>query len=402
MALNMYRPVIGCIFLSACLAACGTLSGTIIDDPAQPRLHPIDASRLQEEVDVLAQPLIDRGVTPGLIVGILRSDHTRHFFGYGVADKTSGIKPDENTVFPIGSLSKGFLGAITASLVKERELNWNDRLDKLLPTETHLSPDAKSITLLELATHTSGLPRQPNDLPTFSRFLEYLFTGENFYRHLDREYVMHYLDAYEAPRQPRDMQYSNVGYGLLGDMLERRTGLTLDKLLEQRILKPLHLQNTGYMREMGLAQPNRARGYAGDQPKFISRGVPVPDWQFTDFMKGSAAMYSTANDLLTFASACIQRRYDKPGVTHMLAPLINRSVRAPAIGWVVDDFGDQQIAYQIGLVAGYTAYIGLDAANQNAVVVLQNSFNWEDRIGHRLLMRMAHAKHDAAYYITRK
>jgi hypothetical protein len=70
---------------------------------------------------------------------------------------------------------------------------------------------------------------------------------------------------------------------------------------------------------------------------------------------------------------------------------LKRPREAPAIAWIVDDIHGQQITYQVGLVAGYSSYLGLDSRHKTAVVVLQNSFNWSNSIGHRLLLRMANS-----------
>jgi CubicO group peptidase (beta-lactamase class C family) len=128
------------------------------------------SGNLQAEVDLLARPLVERGETPGIVVGVLLPTGDRRFFGYGITDRESRRPPDGKTLFPIGSVSKGFLAAITALLVDEGVLSWDDTLEKLLPADTPLSVDAKKITLLQLASHTSGLPRQPNTL----RMLAYL------------------------------------------------------------------------------------------------------------------------------------------------------------------------------------------------------------------------------------
>jgi len=66
-----------------------------------------------------------------------------------------------------------------------------------------------------------------------------------------------------------------------------------------------------------------------------------------------------------------------------------RPKEAAALAWIADDVGGRRINYQIGLVAGYTSYIGIDAERGSAVVVLQNSFNWSNDIGHKLLLRLA-------------
>jgi len=175
-----------------------------------------------------------------------------------------------------------------------------------------------------------------------------------------------------------------------------RTGKSVDVLLQQKLVVPLGLACTGYKPEALPCYPTRAHGYAGDQPFFIARGRPTPDWHFTRFMRGSAALSSTADDLLTFAQAHL-----KGQATRFNAVLAgNLQVRVPepeqaaALAWVVDDIAGRQIAYQVGFVAGYSSYIGIDAEHRTAVVVLQNSFNWDSTVGSRILLRLAQVQPD--------
>jgi CubicO group peptidase (beta-lactamase class C family) len=379
------------LFLGLLLAGCGSLSQTELDanDIAAARRAP--AQSLQMEVDSLLRPMVDTLHTPGVVVGVLLPDGTRQFFGYGVADQTSRRRPDGATLFAVGSLSKGFLAALIALLVDDGVLSWDDTLETLLPPGTALSPDARRITLLQLATHTSGLPRQPVTLRTLSYFIEYLFDGESFYRQFDDRYVLDYLAHFSADAQGQ-RQYSNIGYGILGYIIELRTGKSLDALLTQRLAQPLGLTCTGYVAEALPCYPTRAQGYAGDQPKFIGRGQPTPDWQFTNLMRGSAALSSNADDLLNFASAHLngQDSHVNGVLADNLRVRVPQPTEASAIAWVVDDIAGQAITYQIGIVAGYTSYIGLDVEHRTAVVVLQNSFNWDNSVGHKLLLRLAH------------
>jgi CubicO group peptidase (beta-lactamase class C family) len=279
-------------------------------------------------------------------------------------------------------------------MVQEGTLHWDDTLEQLLPADVPLSPDAKRITLQQLATHTSGLPRQPMTPQTLTYFVEYLFTGESFYRHFDRAYLLDYLKTFEDSRHGVP-QYSNIGYGVLGYILELKSGQKVDALVHQKVLDPLHLRETGYVPEQLPGYVERAIGHAGDQPKFIRRGKPVPDWRFTDIMTGSAAVYSTAHDLLNYAGAHLSA----PGADVLHAALRDtmqvryaREKEAAASAWIVDEIDGHKITYQVGLVAGYTAYIGMDADTRSAVVVLQNNFNWTNRIGHRMLLRIAQAR----------
>jgi CubicO group peptidase (beta-lactamase class C family) len=364
-----------------------------LDTDAVPAQRLAASGDLKAEVDQLAQPLIDSGETTGLVVGVLTPNGQQQFFGYGVTAQ-GGQRPDGDTLFAIGSLSKGFLGGTASILVQEGALQWDDTLATLLPPSVKLSDDARRITLRELVTHTSGLPRQPFTPETLTYFVEYLFTGKSFYRHFDRDYLLNYLATFKRSGE-RKPQYSNIGYGILGAILEQRSGQRIDALVHQKILTPLQLNHTGYVPTALPGYAERARGHAGDQPKMIRRGKPVPDWEFTDVMSGSAALYSNAHDLLGYASAHLYPSGDAvrdQGLRNSLQVQFPRAQEAAATAWIVDEIEGRKITYQIGLVAGYTAYIGMDVESKTTVVVLQNNFNWTNRIGHRLLLRMAHAQ----------
>ncbi|MEI7429615.1 MAG: serine hydrolase domain-containing protein [Betaproteobacteria bacterium] len=361
----------------------------------QPKAYSL-SENLQAEVDSLAQPLISQGHTPGMVVGVLLPDGSTQFFGYGTIDSSAANTPDADTLFAIGSLSKGFLGAITELLVNEGVLSWDDTLQDLLPPGTPLSPDARKITLLQLATHMSGLPRQVFNSTTLQQFVGYLFTGESFYRQFDHPFVLGYLADFETA--PVELpKYSNLGFGLIGHILELRTGLSVDELLARKLVAPLGLKCTGYAPEKLPCALLRAHGHAGDQPKFIRRGTAVPDWQFTRFMRGSAGGHSNARDLLNFAAAHLKGRETpfNAALNDALKIRFNRPNEAAAVAWIVDEIDGQRITYQIGLVAGYTSYIGMDAERKTAVVVLQNSFNWGNNIGHKLLLRLGHEAREA-------
>ncbi len=375
------------------LSACGTLSRLPLDADDQAAQRLARSDDLATEVDAMARPLVDEGQTPGILVGILRADGSRQFFQYGVADKASGAPLGPDTLFAVGSLSKGFLAEITAGLVQEGALHWDDTLGQLLPAGARLSADARKITLQQLATHTSGLPRQPMTPRMLLYFGEYLLDGHSFYRNLDQDYILGYLADFRAPGKP-EIQYSNIGYGLLTFIVEHRTGKTVDVLLEEKLKQPLGLHSTTYEPDQLEGYALRARGYAGDQPKFIRRGQPVPDWRFTPAMRGGAALYTTAQDLLTYAAAHLHAPADPrlaAALQDSLTPRLSQGNESAALAWTIEDVGGHQIVYQVGLVAGYSSYIGLDLKSKVAVVVLQNSFNWTS-IGHRLITRMARAQ----------
>ena len=374
------------------LTGCATLTTMDLDPNDSGALRYDRTHDLKAAVDSLAEPVLASGETPGILVGVLTPDGRTHYFSYGVADKDTGASIGPETLFQVGSISKGFLSDLVAVLVDKGEIHWNDTLEDLLPPGTPLSPDARKITVLELATHTSGLPREPMVFQTFEYLIQYTFTGKNFYRNFTASFALDYLKDFEAPAE-KEMRYSNIGYGILGYAIELKTGHSLDELMAKYITGPLGLYDTGYEPERLPGYAERAHGYAGDQPFFMRRGSPTPDMHFTELMKGSAALYSDARDLLAYAAANLAPDGDR--LTELmqqdLAPQMPGERDVPTMGWFVDHIDGETITYQQGLVAGYSSYLGLDRKHRTAVVVLQNSFNWHYRIGHPLLLRLAKA-----------
>ena len=383
---NHLRAVLACL----ALAGCGVLSNTSIGPAEIANARAASGNDVAADAEALVRPLVTEGRTPGVVVGVLAPDGSTRFFGYGVTDHASGTTPDADTLFAVGSLSKGFVAAATASLVNEGRLGWADTLATRLRDAGGFSPDARRVTLRQLASHTAGMPRQPVDPFTMLLFARYLVTGENFYGHLNRFYAYDYLRNFEADR-PGEQHYSNIGYGILAEVLAQATGLSAEALVQQRVIQPLGLRCTGYVPADLPCQAHRAMGHAGDQPALIRRGNPAPDWQFTNLMRPSAGLHSTARDLLALAAAHL-----RPGASPLHAALAENARphaegtgEAVANAWFVEQVAGVPVTFQVGFVAGYSGYIGLDTTHGSAVVILQNSFNGDLRPGHLLLLRMA-------------
>lgn len=371
--------------LLALLSACGHFTR----QEAEPAGAAPRKETLRAGVERLVQPVLAAHETPGLIVGVATPDGRRHFFSYGQGE-TDGRPLGPDTRFPIGSLTKGYVGALLAVLVDEGVMRWDDTLGELLPG-LHTTPAAARLTLLQLSTHSAGLPRQPTDLRMLTGLLRFTFTGSNFYGVMDAQGLTRFMAGFTPPPHP-EPAYSNIGYALIGMAIEARTGRSLDALLAEKVLAPLHLAHTGF----DPGQAHRAQGHAGDQPYFMPRGRPVADWRFPAAMQGSAALYSTAADMLDFAVAHLDA--DSDHLHGLLADNLRvrkpRPLDAPGIAWVTDDFDGIAITNQVGMAVGHTAYVGVQRDSRMAVVVLQTSFNWNFKIGHKLLLRLVRGQID--------
>jgi len=378
-----FMPVM--IFL---LAGCGTLSQT--SAPVGDRVYLTHAT-FHENVDDIVQHYMQQKQVPGISIAVIHRGGPTRYYPFGVTDGAHRYPITPDTLFALGSLSKGVTAEVIIQLVEQGKLRWSDTLADLLPKEVHLSADAQRITLLQLVTHTSGLPRQDMDLPMLLQFVGYLGTGENFYGNLDSDRLLTYLADFSAPavRMPH---YSNLGYALLGFIIRTRFHQEIQTLASQLIFTPLKMSQSSFVPETLPGYPLRALGHAGDQPKFIRRGSLTPDWHFRGNMVAAASLYSNARDLSAYLRAHLDATDDTARGRAFMA--VNRAwyqqgTQAQNIAWVTDTIEGQQITYQVGYIGGYASFIGYDKRNGNAIVVLQNGFNWSNYLGIALLVDLA-------------
>ncbi|MNS52551.1 Beta-lactamase precursor [compost metagenome] len=386
--MNIKTPL---LFLSLLvLAGCGNSTLSQMDMPEQKSTRVV-IGYYGRGIDPMIQQYMQEKEVTGMSVAIIQHNGPTEFHSYGVTDAKNQYPVSPDTLFALGSLSKGVTAEVTTLLVNEGKLRWTDTLATLLPEGTPLSADAQNITLLQLVTHTSGLPRQPMDLLTLENLVRYFSTGENFYSELDSDNVLNYLRDFSAP-DSHEPQYSNIGYALLGYILHRKTGESIEALAQRLIFQPLDMQNSSYTPEILASYPRRALGHAGDQPKLIRRGELTPDWHFQHNMTAAASLYSSARDLAAYARAHVSATQDKAinqAFKDVTRTYYYRHKEAANIAWVSDETDGQKMTYQVGYIGGYSSYIGFDKQNQNAVIVLQNSFNWSNYIGQTILTHLA-------------
>ena len=374
--------------------SCKTFSSRVVSDP-MPAVTRLQAGgSIKEEVDRLAQPLIASGEIYSMAVGVLAPDGSAWNFGYGLSGRPGEAQsPTGDDIFQVGSLSKLFVASVLAILVDEGQLHYEDTVRSILPPETPLNKDIGDLTLQELVTHTGGLPRQPMGPTQMCYFARYLFTGHNLYGYIDKAYLYEYLrTCHIKPKGQREYVYSNIGVALLAHLIEIKTGRSLPDLVEEKICRPLKMKDTTFYLNAG-QQKRLAVGHVGDQPKFIQRNTPTASWDMGEIMRATGGLYSTVNDLLIFARANLGL------LNHPLEPLLAEThqvqLKTPdedvALGWLVNYFDNGRVTllYKHGMVSGYNGYIGLNVEKHIAVVVLSSNFNWDDKIGHNLLLRLS-------------
>ena len=307
--------------------------------------------------------------TPGAVVGVYRNETTLAELAIGNAslDPPQAIKVTD--CFRIGSITKSFLGIVVLQLAEENKLSLADRLSKYFPDY----PQASEFTLLELGRMIAGV-KDPLYSREFKRDVE---------RQPKRRWTAEELIAAtkEVPRWDTDSNgawhYSNSAAVLLGQVVERVTGNSLQVELQHRIIDRLGISRTGYELSAVLPEPY-CRGYTfAPRGKILGRGgQTIRD--VTDInpsmWNAAGAMYSTVRDLKKFAQAVGR------------GELVSASSRAIQTAWQATPWQNHQYGFLLaeiegmighdGDVPGYSSLMGFRPADQLTIIVLTNMHGW--------------------------
>lgn len=209
---------------------------------------------VKTQIDLLAEPLLEQGYATGIVVAVIE-DGKEKVFSYGTVSRGSKEAPDGNTIFEIGSVSKTFTALLLAALAEPGRMSLDDPVRMFLPDSVTVPRRGKrEITLADLATHTSGLPRIPENFGMKNPLNPYAaYTAEKMYT---------FLSTYKLPRAPGEIyEYSNLGSGLLGHALARREKKDFEVLVREMICRPLGMKDTG----IALSPVQRSRFAKGEE-----------------------------------------------------------------------------------------------------------------------------------------
>ena len=328
-------------------------------------------------VAAILRQRVASGKTPGIVVGILDAAGTR-FISHGTG-APGPVALDSATLFEIGSITKTFTSTILADMVARGEIRLEDPVAALLPAGTRVPERAdRHITLVDLATHFSGLPRLPNNLSPRDINNPYVdYTPEKLYA---------FLAAYQLRRAIGSaFEYSNLGAGLLGHALALRAGTDYETLVRRRVLDPLGMHDT----KITLTRADSARLTAGHN----AGGQVVPAWDLAA-LQGAGALRSTAADMLRFLSANIAAHVDSSSRPPLAAALrLTHEARHSVgpgtdigLGWIgVATRSGAKIFSHDGGTGGHRSFAAFDPARRVAVIVLSASAADVSDIGRHLL-----------------
>jgi CubicO group peptidase (beta-lactamase class C family) len=309
--------------------------------------------------EILRQRVDVQGKGIGMVVGVIEPAGAR-VVSYGQSSDGDQRPPDGDTAFEIGSMTKVFTALVLADMVEGGEVALEDPIAKYLPGASIPTRNGRPITLLDVATHTSGLPLMPDGLVSLSELATLKYSDAQLYAFLAR---------YELPRQTGTAwDYSNIGYSLLGKALADRVAVDYETLLRTRVGVPLALTNTGVT-----LQRLKGRVAVGHDSS-LQPAPPVSTVPIMSVMMPAAAVVSTANDLLRLLAVAMG--YDRSPLSPAMAAMLNTRRPSPAgeqaIGWMVEGKNDDQLIVHDGGTLGFASSMAWDPKKRAGVVVLSN------------------------------
>lgn len=309
----------------------------------------------QSIIDQIVQKTSEFADSTSLSICIIKEGKA-NFYGVQRLEGELRTVDNQDDVFSIGSISKVFTSTLLAKSVVDKELDLMDPLDQFLPFE--LKKNIK-IPLKYLSNHTSGLPRLSPELMRMA-----IFNLDNPYSTYDNEKLEDYLKKKMKIKElPGEVyEYSNMGAGILGYTMEKIYNQSYEKLLQEKICKPLNMSNT-------------STNLDGLTNTFISgrtpTGTKAQTWEF-NALKGAGAIFSTTSDLSKFA---ITQMDDTNEVFQLMQKKTFdiSEVMSIGLGWIIlsNENGNDWIFHN-GATIGYSSCMVLDTKKKEGVIVLSN------------------------------
>jgi CubicO group peptidase (beta-lactamase class C family) len=273
--------------------------------------------------------------------------------GYGKADFDKGTTNTKQTKFDIASLTKQITALAIMQLEEKKLLDVNDKVDKYLPSFPH----GNEITIHQLLSHTSGLPQHSTEFD----IKKFRPSNKSFgIEGKDENVKLTFTPG-------TSFQYSNAGYILLGYIIEKVSGKTLNVYFSENIFKPLDMKNTGFKDENGQLD-NLAVGYQSENKEIAEK-----PWNLLNIgpVLGSSALCSTAEDMIKWEKALTQQKLlSKESYNKIYTPNKN----SYGYGWYINKDSQGKSSYEhYGSASGYRSYI-LRSVDEDLVVIVESNF----------------------------
>ncbi|MFN8575429.1 MAG: serine hydrolase [Candidatus Sericytochromatia bacterium] len=347
------------------------LSGILFKEPSLLIQYPKITDKTT--IDEIANAYIGHKENMGLAIGTIDSNGKINEYYYGRKAKNKS-KPDSNTLFEIGSITKVFTTTTFAKMALDKKVNLTDDIDKYTKSPNF---ENTKIKLQDLATHTSGLPRLPENLNLDK------VDPLNPYSEYTRDEMYKALGDYKLSKKPNTVyEYSNFAMGILGDILATKEKKDYETLIKDEILKPLNMNNTSInlsrTQIFNMATPHD------------EKGEPVSMWTFKT-LEGAGAIKSNIPDMLKFLKSNIYLDNSTLKNSMELAQetKFKSNVVEVGLGWHKNKLKSDYLIWHNGGTGGFRSFLGFLKNKKVGVIVLSNSGNGVDDLSHLILERLS-------------
>ncbi|HKK28260.1 MAG TPA: serine hydrolase [Gemmatimonadota bacterium] len=311
---------------------------------------------------------------PGLALAIVKDDSVIYARGYGVREAGSDAPVDESTIFAIGSSSKAFTTAALAMLVGEGKLSWDDPVTRYLPRfQLHDAYPTRELTVRDLVTHRSGLPR-----------CDLMWYGT----HYDRDQVLHRVRFCEPAWSFRShFGYQNIMFLAAGTVAARVEGVRWDALIEHRIFGPL-----GMTRSSTSVDSLEGMSDVATPHVVVDDSVRAIPWRNIDNIGPAGSINSSARDMARWLRFQLAGGVldgdtlvapDALAETHRPQMVIRQEPPWKELqpsghfldygmGWFLHDYRGREIVEHGGSIDGMRAEVALMPEERLGLVVLTN------------------------------
>ena len=327
-------------------------------------------NKISTEVKDHIKQRVDKGINTGIVVALIDGENVE-YFSYGTADLKTGRKVDENSIFEIGSISKTFTGIMIADEIVNDRMKLSDPFSKYLSKYTKVpTRNEREITIKDVVTHSSSLPRMPDNFKPAN--------PNNPYADYKIEMAYEFISGVELDRDIGEkFEYSNLALGMLGHILELQYKKDYETIMIDKIANTLGMSNTRVVFTPNMLE-NLAKGH--------NEGVEVENWDLPALV-GAGGIRSSAVDMVKYVQANMgvlkSSLHEAMQLSHKITYENETQNLKMGLTWLMDN--DGAIIEHGGATGGYRAFAGFLRGTQKGVVVLTNSTQEIGSIGTKLL-----------------
>lgn len=302
------------------------------------------------------------GTFDGLVL-VAKGDTVLFKSAYGCADREGAVENSVTAVSDMGSIAKTFTAAAALQLAQNKSLKLSDTIGDFYPT----APDkVKPITIKQLLGHSSGLDN---------------FHNNSDFELMDKAQAESKILSMPLIAKPGEkIAYSNAAYTLLAAIVEEASGQKFQEYVQDHLLMPLNLSNTGFYRDTQLSPSNLARGYGGDD-----QGNRTFDKGLTWALVGAGGMVTSIDDLVFWATALKDGRIFSSDTPNLIFAEANERWLLGSLAQIEVN-GESIIQMGGSTDYGYTALIQFIPQRDLLIVLLLNAHDnkYKNATHHRL------------------